>query len=235
MLQKVEETFTAIGGQFITPASQLAEKLKNIKAFVFDWDGVFNDAIKSTGHPNGFSEADSMGINLMRYDYYYRNGQLPVAAIISGEENPTAFDFAHRESFYAFYFRIKNKNEAFEHFCKAHSLQPENVAWFFDDILDLGMAKICGARFYLGRKSQPLTTRFVLENGLTDYITAHEGGQHALRECAELIMALNGTFDQLVNNRLSFAPNYAEYFAKRNEVKPLRYTRTEEGVQEIKP
>lgn len=231
-IHTIEDTFKQIGGQFITPANEIAKKLKNIKAFAFDWDGVFNSAIKSTGHPNGFSEADSMGINLMRYDYFYSNNQLPIAAIITGEENPTAFDFARRESFYAIYFKIKDKGEALKHFCKTYKIEPQNIAWFFDDILDLGMAKQCGVRFYLGRKSQPLTNKFVFDNNMVDYITANEGGQNALRECSELIMALNGNFDKLLNNRLSFDPNYADYFEKRNEIKPLIFTKSGASIQE---
>lgn len=228
----IEDTFRQIGGQFVTPATTIAEKLKNIKAYAFDWDGVFNTAIKSTGHPNGFSEADSMGINLLRYDYFHRNKQLPISAIITGEENPTAFDFSRRESFYAIYFKIKNKKEALNHFCKTYKIEPENIAWFFDDILDLGMAKKCGLRFYLGRKSQPLTNRFVFENNMVDYISGHEGGHNAIRECSELIMSLNGHFDTLLNNRLNFDPNYADYFEKRNHIKPLIFTKSGNAIQE---
>ena len=95
------------------------------------------------------------------------------------------------------------------------------------------MAKECGARFYLGRKSQPLTNKFVFDNNMVDYITANEGGQNALRECSELIMALNGNFDTLLNNRLSFDPNYADYFEKRNSVKPIIFTKNGNGIQEV--
>jgi 3-deoxy-D-manno-octulosonate 8-phosphate phosphatase (KDO 8-P phosphatase) len=232
-MQAVEDTFRQIGGQFITPANEIAKKLKNIKAFAFDWDGVFNTAVKSTGHPNGFSEADSMGINLLRYDYFYRNKQIPIAAIITGEENQTAFDFARRERFFAVYYKIKNKNEALKHFCETYSITPENIAWFFDDVLDLSIAKQCGVRCYLGRKSQPLTNKFVFNNKMVDYITAHEGGQNALRECSELLMALNGNFDTLLHNRLDFSHNYAEYFVKRNEVKPLIFTKNGDEIQEV--
>lgn len=232
-MQKTEDSFINIGGQFITPPQVITEKLKNIKAFVFDWDGVFNTSEKSTGHPNGFSEADSMGINLVRYDYFYRNAHLPLAAIITGEENATAFDFAKRENFAAIYFKIKNKNEALAHFCKAHNLQPENIAWFFDDVLDLGLAIIAGLRFYLARPSQPLTTAFVIDNQLVDYIPAHKGGNHALRECCELLMGLSGNFDELLQNRINFSPNYVEYIETRATVKPVIFKKQEDGFVEV--
>jgi 3-deoxy-D-manno-octulosonate 8-phosphate phosphatase (KDO 8-P phosphatase) len=167
-------------------------------------------------------------------DYYHHTDKPPLSAIITGQENPTALDFARRESFSAIYFNIKNKNEAFAHFCQANNLQPQNIAWFFDDILDLGIAKECGLRFYLGRNSQPLTTQFVIANNMADYISANSGGQHALRECCELAMGLNGNFDQLLNNRLSFNDNYAEYFTNRNAIKPVVFTKKESGIEEVK-
>lgn len=234
-MKEIESTFTSIGGQFVTPAAELAKKLKKIKVFAFDWDGVFNNASKSEGAPNGFTEADSMGLNLLRYDYYHRNGELPLSAIISGEENPTAIYFAKRECFYGLYYKIKNKGEALTHFCQQFNVEPENIAWFFDDVLDLAIAKECGVRFYLSRKSQPLTTQFALQNNMVDYITAHEGGQNALRECCELVIALNGNFETVLNNRLEFSPGYAEYFEKRNEIKPAIFTRRTDGIEEVKP
>ena len=38
--------FENIGGTFITPADHLKEKLSKIKAYIFDWDGVFNNGSK---------------------------------------------------------------------------------------------------------------------------------------------------------------------------------------------
>lgn len=232
-MKLIEDTFIRIGGRFITPADELQKKLQNIKVYAFDWDGVFNNATKSTGHPNGFSEADSMGINLTRYDYYLRNGELPLAIVLSGEENPTAVEYTNRENFTALYFKMKNKGEALDHICKTYNVEPYQIAWFFDDVLDLALARVCGARFYLVRPSQPMTTQFALDNGMVDYIPGHDGSRHGLRECCELIMSLNGNFDTILNNRLSFAPNYAEYFGKRLEIKPRKFSKQGDSVAEI--
>lgn len=232
-MQKIADSFINIGGKFITPAVDIAEKLKNIKAFLFDWDGVFNNAEKSTGHPNGFSEGDSMGINLLRFSHYFSTNNLPLSAIITGEENPTAFDFARRENFTAIYFKIKDKNEALAHLCHTYKIAPENIAWFFDDVLDLGMAGQCGLRFYLARPSQPLTNEFVFDNGLVDYIPAHTGGNNALRECCELLMGLGGNFDKIIQNRMDFSPAYADYFTHRQEVKPLVFTKQGAVINEV--
>ncbi len=57
-------------GVFITDASVIQQKLKKIKAFIFDWDGVFNDGRKDIDGNSSFSEVDSMGVNMMRFSYY---------------------------------------------------------------------------------------------------------------------------------------------------------------------
>ena len=64
-----EDIFTSNGGKFITPTSSLKYKLSNIKAVIFDWDGVFNSGEKG-GFPSSFNEVDSMGINMLRFGYF---------------------------------------------------------------------------------------------------------------------------------------------------------------------
>src|ERR1043166_618462 len=93
-------------GNFITPEKKVKEKLKHIKAILFDWDGVFNNGQKTSNGGSAFSEVDSMGTNLLRYSLYLRNGKMPVTAVISGEKNETAFYFCNREGFHASYFKF---------------------------------------------------------------------------------------------------------------------------------
>ena len=57
-------------GVFITDVAIIQQKLQQVKAFIFDWDGVFNDGRKDIQGNSGFSEIDSMGINMMRFSYY---------------------------------------------------------------------------------------------------------------------------------------------------------------------
>ena len=65
--EHTQHIFESEGGEFITPPFVLMEKLKNIKAIVFDWDGVFNEGVKGGGNHSGFSEIDSMGTNMLRF------------------------------------------------------------------------------------------------------------------------------------------------------------------------
>ena len=78
----------------------------NIKAFIFDWDGVFNNGQKNANSSSNFNETDSMGTNLLRYSYFLTNGVLPITAVISGEKNEAAFYFCERECFKFSFFKI---------------------------------------------------------------------------------------------------------------------------------
>ena len=71
-------------GTFLTDASLIRQKYLNVKAFAFDWDGVFNDGYKNEKGSSFFSEIDSMGTNLLRFNHYLVTKNLPVVAIISG-------------------------------------------------------------------------------------------------------------------------------------------------------
>ena len=103
-MNTITKIYESIGGNFIINEALMQEKLKSIKAFVFDWDGVFNNGEKSGGGSSNFNEVDSMGTNLLRYSFFLKNNQLPTTAIISGEKNESAFWFCNRERFnYSFF------------------------------------------------------------------------------------------------------------------------------------
>lgn len=54
-------------GEFVINSTALRQKFRTIKAFVFDWDGVFNNGQKNIDGHSTFSEVDSMGVNLIRF------------------------------------------------------------------------------------------------------------------------------------------------------------------------
>ena len=215
MSDAVIKLFKAAGGEFVSPPSVFIDKLKKIKAVLFDWDGVFNDGFKRGNEGSIFSEIDAMGTNLLRFALWKMNGVLPVTAIITGENNPAALQLAQRESFHAVYSRMKDKAEAFGVFTTTYGLKTDEVLFFFDDVLDLSVALQCGCRIQIGRGSNPMLNQFVKNSELTDYITANDGGHHGLREAAELVMGLIGQFEDVVKNRMAFTENYQSYLAER--------------------
>lgn len=219
-------------GNFLATPDELAEKFSAIKAFVFDWDGVFNNGIKDENGSSAFSEIDAMGTNLLRLNYFLRNGETPVTVIISGEKNKAAFALAKREHFNAVYYKMTNKIKSLDHLCKQNNIEPTQVAFIFDDVLDFSVAQLCGLRIMVSRKCNPLLINFAEKNKLADYITFADGGNHAVREAVELLMALSGKYNETIEQRMHFTNNYQQYLEMRNKPQPIFYTSIESEITE---
>jgi 3-deoxy-D-manno-octulosonate 8-phosphate phosphatase (KDO 8-P phosphatase) len=207
--------FSRLGGTFVTPIGTLIERMASIRGFVSDWDGVFNQGAKGEGAESTYSEPDSMGINLLRYALWRQHGELPIAALITGAENPSARSFALREHFHAVYFGSRNKTVAIEALCRTQRVSSDRLICVFDDVNDLGMAFACGIRVFVQRSASPLLREYVVRQGLCDYVTAHSAERHAVREVCELLLGLLGSFEAVVASRVAWDTSYAEYFAKR--------------------
>ena len=223
-MQQLENSYTYLGGKFITPISALQTKFSKIKAFIFDWDGVFNNGQKNANTGSNFSEVDSMGTNLLRYSHFLKCQQLPITAVISGEKNETAFYFCQRECFNYSFFKIATKINALNFICEKENIKPNEVAYFFDDVLDLSMAEVCGVRVLVNQKANPLFVDYCIKNNLVDYLTASPGGQFAVREASELLIALNNNFDEVITDRKNYAANYTTYIENRKKATTKFYT-----------
>ncbi|MGZ4099827.1 MAG: phosphatase [Bacteroidia bacterium] len=229
-----ERTYLAIGGKFITPFDELKAKLKNIKAIIYDWDGVFNNGSKTGEGTSQFSEVDSMGTNLLRYSLFLKNGQLPVSAVISGEKNDTAFYFCKRECFhYSFFKAANNKIDALNFICEKEKIQSHEVAYFFDDVLDLSIAELCGVRILVDQKANPLFINYCIKNNLVDYQTACAGGNHAVRESTELLIELNDNYDKVITDRKNSAKEYKDYLDKRKSIATRYFTFAEGKMNQV--
>ncbi len=203
---------------------EMAAKAATIKAYIFDWDGVFNDGYKNDNGSSAYSETDSMGTNLLRFSHFLRTWQTPIFAIITGEKNNSAFALAKRESYQAVYFKIKHKADALRHLCKVHNIQPDEVAFVFDDVLDLSVAKIAGLRYMVPHAATKMLQEFAIRNGWVDYITFSEGHQFAVREASELLICLSDQYDTVIQNRLEFSEKYRSYLSRRNEIETAYYS-----------
>lgn len=232
-MKNIENLYIALGGEFLNDLPAISAKLSKIKAFIFDWDGVFNNAVKNENGSSNFNEADSMGTNLLRFSHFVSKQQVPLTAIISGEKNSQSFFFTNREHFNSCYFKISNKIEALNHFCIEHNIKPEEVCYFFDDVLDLSIAKVCGLRMMMNREAGVLFKQYVRENNLADYITANDGGHYGVREACELLMAAATNFNECIKMRTDYTDTYKTYLAKRNEPITNYFTSTEGKITSV--
>lgn len=219
--QNVVELFK---GQFLETPEKIAEKFAGIKAFVFDWDGVFNNGVKNENGSSTFNEIDAMGTNMLRFNYYMRSSQLPITAIITGENNIDAQKLALREHYDALYYGIKTKQEALKHLCKTHFLRPNEVVFFFDDILDLAVAELVGLRVMINRECNPLLLEYVKNNKLADYITSATSGNFPVREAIELFIGLTGMYNETIRERINNSELYKKYLMNRNLNNTAIYT-----------
>ncbi len=224
-LSHIWERFEQLGGLFVSTPAEIANRLSVVEGLCFDWDGVFNDGRKSLGQGSLFSEADSMGINLLRYALWLKNGRLPHSYVITGENNRVAFQLAERECFDAVFFGVPDKVRALEKISQWHGLTFSQVAYIFDDVLDLSIADKAGLRLMVRRNASPLFTGYVINHSLVDYVSAHEGKDFAVREICELLIGLMEQYDTVVENRWRYTESYQQYLAVRNavETKFFRY------------
>ena len=138
--------------RYLHEPAELQRRISGINAVLFDWDGVFNDGWKDLHGGSSFSEVGSMGVNMLRFAMWLRNGVNPPSAVITGQVNPMAEKFVQRERFHAIYMGFANKPDAFMEYLRMNALKPEEVAFFFDDAIDLPVARQCGLRIMIGRK-----------------------------------------------------------------------------------
>lgn len=214
----IRQQFESIGGNFVSSTKEISIALKNTHCFFFDWDGVFNNGIKSNDKGSPFSEADSMGLNMLRFSYWLIHGKVPITAIITGANNITAVEFAKRENLHTVVLNSKNKKEVISKLAIDYGYSTNESLFVYDDILDLGAAKECKLSFCVRRNSSPLFNQFINEQGLANYITANEGGNHAIREVSELIIGLNGNYTETVSKRIEHTGDYERYLKERNTV-----------------
>ena len=215
-INNIAEQFEHIGGLFVTPAAEIADRLKKIKAFVFDWDGVFNDGIKGQEKSSGFSEADAMAMHILRYAYWRLTGEVPKIAVITAQKNESAVKFAEREHFSRVYYNFKDKYIPVEMLSKDFGLKKENIASAFDDIIDYPLAMTTNVRFLINRKSSPLFKSYFIKNNLCDYLTGCESPSHPIREICELIVGLLGIYDEVLITRFTEKEKYQEFWKARN-------------------
>ncbi len=230
-LDQVVALFKRGGGTFLSAPESFQRKIRQVRALVFDWDGVFNRGEKGEGTNSPFSEPDSMGSNMLRYGFWRAKEKMPVTAIITGIDNRSAMHLARREHFQGVYLGIKRKPLALNHLCAGHNLRSEQIACFFDDINDLEMAATCGVRILMNRSASPMFRHHVEVNGLADYITGSDAGRYGVRESAELFLAMLGSYEEVVASRVAWDSAYQKYLTERQSILTLFYNQRGNNIR----
>ncbi|MDO4762923.1 MAG: HAD hydrolase family protein [Flavobacteriaceae bacterium] len=161
-------------------------KLKGIKAFVFDIDGVFTDG-SVVLMPDG-----SMSRIMNVLDGYavakaVKNGY--IIGCITGGNDPTV---KHRLNYLGitdYYPQSRYKLDDFEDFKAKYGLKNEEILSMGDDIPDFDMIKLSG----IGACPSNAVAEI---KGIADYISPIHGGKGCVREIIEQVMKAQGKWTE---------------------------------------
>lgn len=161
----------------ITPS--LKRRFKRVKALITDVDGVLTDgAMYYTAQGDAmkkFHTRDGMGIRLLR-----ENGCK--IAIITGEESEIVRRRAEKLKIVDLYMGVENKAEKVNEFRRKHGIALDEIAYVGDDINDIGAMEIVGIATAVA-DAVPAVKK------VAAYITEKKGGEGAVREVADIILA----------------------------------------------
>ncbi len=167
-------------------AADISAKSKKIKLFIFDIDGVLTDGkiiYTDTGQELKFFDVkDGHGIKIMQ-----RAGI--EAAFITARNSKVVQVRAEDLGIKYVYQGNLNKLEAFDDLLTKTGLDPAEVAYIGDDIIDLPILTRVGLSFAVGDAVDEV-------KGAVDVVTAKFGGNGAVREAVELLLKSAGHWDK---------------------------------------
>lgn len=154
-------------------------KLKSIKLFATDCDGVLTDAgmyYSVEGDAlKKFNTKDGMGLSRLKENNI-------ILAILTGEDSEIVNKRAEKIGIDEVYLGCKDKVAAMNELLVKYNLTYENVAYIGDDLNDLDLLKKVGCSFSVADAIQ-----IVKDN--VDYVTLLKGGEGAVREVADLLLS----------------------------------------------
>jgi len=167
---------------------EIRNRIRKIRLLISDVDGVLtdgriiiNDAGQESKH---FDGKDGHGLKMiMRYgiDVILLTGRS------SSVVDHRARDLGIREVFQG----VLNKKEFFQHLLRERGLYAEEIAYIGDDFVDVPLLK---------RSGFPVAVHDAVEEAkkAADYITDKPGGRGAVREVCELILKVQGKWEEVV-------------------------------------
>ncbi|OGP15252.1 MAG: phenylphosphate carboxylase subunit delta [Deltaproteobacteria bacterium GWA2_54_12] len=167
---------------------ELADKIMAVKLVVFDVDGVLTDGriiFSNSGEETKlFDVKDGHGIKILM-----RMG-IDVA-IITARESEVVRRRARDLGLTHVFQGIKDKKRALEELVKASGVTPGEMAYMGDDIIDLPVLKSVAFSAAVADAVDEVRER-------VDFVAQRPGGRGAARELAELILKVQGKWDDVM-------------------------------------
>ena len=193
------------------------ERARKIKLIIFDVDGVMTDgtiflfpapagasasgigehrermadkggfgiASSTVIEAKGFNAHDGTGFSLMRL------GGIK-AAIITKRISETVALRARDLKIEHVYQGQQDKAAAFREILAKENLQPEEVCYVGDDIIDLPVMRLCGLAIAVKNSREEVLRE-------SHYVTPHEGGHGAVRDAIEYILRAQGSLERVID------------------------------------
>lgn len=162
--------------------------LSGIRLLLLDVDGVLTDGriiYDSQGvETKAFDVKDGHGLKLLR-----RAG-LQIG-LITGRSSPVTRQRAEELQAEFLYQNAKDKREALAQVLEQSGLQPQQVAYVGDDLVDLPVLQQVGFAVAVADAVPEVKTR-------VHYVTARNGGCGAVREVCELLLRHQGLWGDVV-------------------------------------
>jgi 3-deoxy-D-manno-octulosonate 8-phosphate phosphatase (KDO 8-P phosphatase) len=160
------------------------KKFKDIKAFVFDMDGVLTDGSIHCS-PTGellrtFYIKDEYAIKQALKNRYH-------VAVISGSHNEGAKMGLERFHIKDIFTNEGNKLKRLTDWAKQNKISFDEILYMGDDVLDIKPMKACGIKACPADAAQD-----VIE--IADYVSAFPGGRGCVRDVIEKVMKLQDTW-----------------------------------------
>jgi 3-deoxy-D-manno-octulosonate 8-phosphate phosphatase (KDO 8-P phosphatase) len=169
------------------------EELKNVKAFVFDVDGVLSKDVLTVGRTGILQRTANV-----KDGFAIRNAVksgFPIAIITGGYSNRVRLRY--KQLGVKFYYQgVRNKVKSLNDFMEKNHLRPENILYMGDDLVDFNVMKAAGIAT-CPKDAVPEIKE------ISSYISDKPGGEGCVRDIIEQVMrAQNKWFTtEMLNSR----------------------------------
>lgn len=167
------------------------EDLRNIKAFVFDVDGVFTDGqiyldpsgefVRSVNMKDGYAVAHAL-----------KQGY--IIGIISGGSSESMRKRFQYLGITDIYLGSRDKKNDFEDFYFKYGLKPEEILYMGDDLPDYEVMQEVGLPTCPSDAAEEIKS-------ISRYISTFPGGRGCVRDVIEQVLRLQGKWGQMINTK----------------------------------
>jgi 3-deoxy-D-manno-octulosonate 8-phosphate phosphatase (KDO 8-P phosphatase) len=169
--------------------SELEARLRRVKLFLCDVDGILTDATVLIGGERElkvFNIRDGLGLRLLQKSGVkvgWISNRTSLASTARAEE--LKMDFLVQGS--------GSKVEAAEKIREQLGLAWHEISYAGDDVVDLKLLKKVGVAFAVSDGIEET-------KAIAHYVTAAGGGRGAVREMVDLLMKAQGTYQEMIRN-----------------------------------